>query len=112
MLWEPERHEPLTDEPWDEAIARDGIRALAADAERAYDGTTLWPPHELDGPAPSPNPWTSLYCGASGVAWALDQLHRRGAITVTRDWRAEARRLVDVCVALPEMGEPTPSLMV
>src|SRR5687768_9055306 len=108
MLWDPDRHEPLSDEPWDNAVARDGIRALAADAEGAYDETTLWPVHPLDGPAENGAPPTSLYCGASGVAWALDQLHRRGAITIARDWRAEARRFVDVHLASPEIGEPAP----
>jgi len=110
MLWDPDRHEPLTDEPWDDDVARDGIRALAADAEAAFDEATLWPAHPLDGPA-GPGPRTSLYLGASGVAWALDQLRRRGAITTARDWRAEARRFVDVHVASSQLGEPAPSLM-
>ncbi|NVB84067.1 MAG: lanthionine synthetase [Kofleriaceae bacterium] len=111
MLWEPDRHEALIDEPWDADAARVGIRELAADAERAYDETTLWPPHSLDEDGASKVPWTSLYCGASGVAWALDQLQRRGALTAARDWRAEARRFVDIHLAFPETGEATPSLM-
>jgi hypothetical protein len=109
MLYDPDRHEPLTDEAWDADVAREGIRALAADAEAAFDETTLWPSHPQDGPASS-GPRTSLYCGASGVALALDQLHRRGAITTTRDWRAESRRFVDVHLASPEIGEPAASL--
>lgn len=111
MLWDPDRHEPLSDEPWDEELARDGIRALATDAESAFDAATLWPMHPLDGPAENDAPRTSLYFGASGVAWALDRLHRRGAITTTRDWRAELRRFVDIHVASPEIGEPAPSLL-
>jgi hypothetical protein len=111
MLWDPDRHEPLTDAPWDDQVARAGIRALAADAEGAFDEATLWPVHPLDGAAETGGPRTSLYCGASGVAWALDQLRRRGAITTARDWRAEARRFVDVHLASPEIGEPAPSLM-
>jgi hypothetical protein len=111
MLWDPDRHEPLTDEPWDDEVARDGIRALAADAEGAFDQATLWPVHPLDGPAGPGGPRTSLYMGASGVAWALDQLRRRGAITTARDWQAEARRFVDVHLASPDIGEPAPSLM-
>lgn len=67
--------------------------------------------HPLDQLGDSGRPRTSLYFGASGVAWALDQLHRRGAITAARDWRAEARRFVDVHVAAPEIGKPAPSLM-
>jgi hypothetical protein len=111
MLWNPERHELLADTPWAPEVARDGIRALAADAEGAFDDTTLWPSHALDGPTDSGGPATSLYVGASGVAWALDQLHRRGAIATTRDWRAALRRFVDIHVASPEIGEPAPSLL-
>jgi hypothetical protein len=111
VLWDPDRHESITDEPWDDEVARAAIRALAADAERAFDDTTLWPSHPLDGPAEGGGPRTSLYCGASGVAWALDQLYRRGEITFARDWRAEARRFVDIYVASPETGERVPSLL-
>lgn len=110
MLWEQDRHEPLVDQPWDVASARAGIREIAADAEAAYDESSLWPMHPLDGPASS-GPPTTLYLGASGVAWALDQLHRRGAITVARDWRAEVRRYLDIYAASPETGEHVPSLM-
>ncbi|MEP6989713.1 MAG: LanC-like protein [bacterium] len=111
MLWDPDRHEPLSDERWDAERARVWIRAFAADAERAYDATTLWPSDPDDGSTAGGVPRTSLYCGATGVAWALDQLHRRGAIAATRGWRAETRRFLDIHLATPELGEHTPSLM-
>ncbi len=110
MLWDRDRHEPLCAEPWDEHAARAGVRELAADAERAYTEETLWPPHPLDQPG-ADVPWTSLYIGASGVAWALEQLRQRGALTTTRNWRGEAQRILDVHLASPEIGEPAPSLM-
>lgn len=103
MLWDPERHEALTDVVWDSNVAGEGIREIVSDTEAAFDETTLWPVHELDNPATTA-PWTSAYLGASGVAWALMQLH-------TRDWRAETRRFVEIHMATPEIGEPTPSLM-
>jgi hypothetical protein len=102
-LWDPERHEPLGDIAWDEDVARAGIREIVTDAEAAFDETTLWPVHSLDGPA-TPAPWTSVYLGASGIAWALSKLS-------ARDWSAETRRFVDVHLATPEIGEPSPSLM-
>ena len=37
MLYDPARFEPLTDKPWDEAQARDGIAAIVADADAAFD---------------------------------------------------------------------------
>ena len=110
MLWDAERHEPLIEEGWSTSAARAGIRELAADAERAYEPQTLWPIHPLDGD-PSEGLMTGLYLGASGVVWALDQLRVRGAIEVSRDWRAEAQRLIEVYAATPEMGTAVPSLM-
>lgn len=110
MLWDPDRHELLGDEAWDEQVARAGVRALAVDADRAYAEATLWPAHPLDQPGANV-PWTSLYCGASGVAWALDRLRQRGALTTSRDWRGEARRMLDIHLATPELGEPAPSFM-
>ena len=107
MLWEVERHEPVIAQPWSETAARDAVCELARDAERAYSVDSLWPSHpadNVDGPER-----TCLYIGASGVAWALAQLGRRGALETERDWLAEARRFVDVYVATP--GEHVPSLM-
>ena len=109
MLFDPDRHEPLTETPWDAETARGAIRELCADAERAYSETTLWPAHVQDDDE-EPGPWTNLYFGASGVAWALDQLMRRAAYIATRDWKAEARRILDLRLARTE-GKPEPSLM-
>jgi hypothetical protein len=110
MLWESDRHESLVDASWDDERVAAAIREIAADTECAYSPATLWPMHPLDGPADTPHPRTSLYFGASGVAWALLELERRGAITTTRDWRAELPRYVEIHLATPELGEPTPSL--
>jgi hypothetical protein len=31
VLWDPEAHEPLVDEPWDADRVREAIRAIAAE---------------------------------------------------------------------------------
>ncbi len=67
----------MTDEPWDEARARDGIAAIVADADDAFDPDVLWPAHEWDG-WHAALPLKNLYVGAAGVVWALDDLRRRG----------------------------------
>ncbi|HEY0251895.1 MAG TPA: LanC-like protein [Kofleriaceae bacterium] len=106
MLWDPIRHEPLIDAAWDEAVAQAGIREIVTDAERAYDRSTLWPQHPNDLPAPSPNPWTGVYCGAAGVALALSRL---GSM---RDWNAEVRHFAEIYREAPEEGVASPSLMI
>ena len=99
MLYDPAAFEPLTDEPWDEARVRDGIAALVADADAAFDPAELWPAHEWDG-WNAPHPMKNLYVGAAGVVFALDELRRRGlaetsldlpavALTALERWRAE-----------------------
>ncbi len=49
MLYAAELHEPLTDAPWDAARARQAIRAIVADADRAYDPESFSPASEWDG---------------------------------------------------------------
>ncbi|HKD93665.1 MAG TPA: lanthionine synthetase LanC family protein [Gaiellaceae bacterium] len=113
MLYDPAAFEPLTNEPWDEARARDGIAAIVADADAAFDPDALWPAHEWDG-WNAALPMKNLYVGAAGVVWALDELRRRGlaetaldlpaiAIEAVERWRAEPDYVAGE--ALPEPPE-------
>ena len=94
MLYDPAAFQPLTDEPWDEAQARDGIAAIVADADATFDADALWPAHEWDG-WNAPQPMKNLYVGAAGVVWALDDLRRRGLAETTLDLRAAALRTLE-----------------
>ena len=78
MLYDPELHEPLTDETWDEGRVRDAIGRIVADADTAFDPEQLWPAEEWDVYL-AKSPLKNLYVGASGVIWALDALRRRMA---------------------------------
>ena len=113
MLYDPAAFEPLTEEPWDEARARDGIAAIVADADAAFDPGALWPAHEWDG-WHAALPMKNLYVGAAGVVWALDDLRQRGLAETTLDlpavaidalerWRAEPDYLAGE--VLPEPAE-------
>src|SRR4029079_11361392 len=113
VLYRPAAFEPLTDEPWDEVRARDGIAAIVADADAAFDPDGLWPAHEWDGHN-ARLPLKNLYVGAAGVVWALDDLRRRGhaetsldlsaiAIETLERWRAEPDYLAEEL--LPEPPE-------
>ena len=76
MLWDPAAHEELVDEPWSEKRMRAAIRAIADDAESAFDGG--WPAHPLDSEPHDPGPWTGVYMGGAGVVDALRRLGERG----------------------------------
>ena len=109
MLYAPAAFEPLTPEPWDEARVRDGIAAIVADADAAFDSDELWPAHEWDG-WQAALPLKNLYVGAAGVIWALDDLRRRGLAETTLDLTAAAMRAVELWRAEPDYvaGEVLP----
>jgi hypothetical protein len=91
VLFEPANFEPLTDEPWDPARVEDALAVIVADAEAAFDPEALWPADEWDGWG-SPLPLTTLYVGAAGVIWALDELRRRGYAETSLDLAGAALR--------------------
>jgi hypothetical protein len=109
VLYDPAAFEPLTDEPWDEVRVRNGIAALVADADAAFDPDALWPAHEWDG-YNAPLPLKNLYVGAAGVIWALDDLRRRGFAETAVDLSAAAVRALELWRAEPDFmaGEVLP----
>jgi hypothetical protein len=74
VLYDPARHAPVSEAPWDAAAARAAIDEIVSDVHAAYDSGRLWPAHPLDDGVPDGN--TTLYFGAAGVFWALRHLGR------------------------------------
>jgi hypothetical protein len=105
VLFDPARHEPLADRPWDEARVRAAIATIVADTEGAFDERELWLAHPRDledGPLPQA---TSAFLGAAGVIWALHELERRGAAELQRDWTPIALGLADRYLAAPDFQD-------
>ena len=109
MLYDPAAYEPLTDEPWNAARIRDGIAAIVADADAAFDPDVLWPAHEWDG-WQAALPLKNLYVGAAGVIWALDDLRRRGLAETAVELPAAALRALELWRLEPDYvaGEVLP----
>src|SRR5579862_296313 len=109
MLYDPGAFETLTDEPWDETRARDGIAAIVADADAAFDPDELWPAHEWDG-YKAALPLKNLYVGAAGMVFALDELRRTGLAETALDLRAAVTRALERWRAEPDYvdGEIVP----
>src|SRR5206468_72504 len=101
MLYRPEAFEPLTETPWDDERAREGIRGIVADVDAAFDPDGLWPADEWDG-WQEPLPMKNLYVGAAGVIWALDALRRRGHAETSLDLAAAALRTLELERAEPD----------
>src|SRR2546428_2671440 len=85
MLFQPEAHEALADEPWSAERARTAITSIAADAESAFDDG--WPTHPQDvlEEADASTRFRTVYLGGAGVVDALHRLARRGFVELRQD---------------------------
>ncbi len=110
MLYAPESHAPLTTTPWDETRVRDGIRALVAAADAAYDAKAMWPANDWDGWRAA-LPMKNLYVGGAGMAWALETLRRRGLAETKLEPADVARQSLERFRDEPDFlaGEELPS---
>jgi lantibiotic modifying enzyme len=104
VLYDPGAFEPLNEEPWDEARVRDGIAAIVADADAAFDPDELWPAHEWDGWRAT-LPMKNLYVGAAGMVFALDFLRRTGFAETTLDLPSAVTRALERWRAEPDYME-------
>jgi hypothetical protein len=95
VLFEPQRHEPLTDESWDECEARAEIDRIATDAHDAFTEDGLWPLHPIDRSPERADTLKPIYNGAAGVIWALRHLHDADIADAPRDYRPAARTLLE-----------------
>jgi hypothetical protein len=99
------RHRPLAQDAWSELAARAAIEEIAADAIAQFDPDTFWPGHPSDDGVGDGNP--SFYTGAAGVIWALDYLHRMGAVSVVKDFRPVLPALMERTIDAFENNSPT-----
>lgn len=98
------RHRALTGEAWSEAAARAAIEEIVSDAIADFHPDTFWPGHPSDDGLDDGDP--SFYCGAAGVIWALDYLHRIGATEVAKDFRPVLPKLMERTIASFERDAP------
>ena len=85
MLFSPEAHEALVDEPWSAERARTAFASIVADADSAFDdGWPLHPQGTENGEDPTTR-FRTMYLGGAGVVDALHRLARRGFTELRRD---------------------------
>jgi lantibiotic modifying enzyme len=82
VLFDPERHERLIEDAWSPNAIEAAIREIVADAEAAFDEG--WPSHPED--SDERRRFRTVYLGGAGVIRALDELHGRGLVELTRDY--------------------------
>lgn len=109
MLYDPGEHRQLTGESWSEAGALRAIELIAGDAISAYRGPELvWPNAVEDVEGEADEPFRTVYFGAAGVAWALDQLARHGVAPEFLGARELAERLHRDFLRAPELTSLAP----
>jgi lanthionine synthetase-like protein len=101
MLFSPEAHEALTDEPWSAESVRTTISAIVADAESAFDDG--WPLHPQDQEDDDPaTRFRTVYLGGAGVVEALDRLAQRGFVELRRDYVPYLERSLEAPPDFPD----------
>jgi Lanthionine synthetase C-like protein len=106
VVIQPEHFELLSEEPWAPARVEDAIAAIVADAEAAFDQVALWPADEWDAYIyREGHPLKVLYAGAAGVAWALDELRRRGHADTSLDLAGAVRHALELERSEPDATE-------
>jgi lantibiotic modifying enzyme len=98
-LYEPQRHEPVTETPWDERRARAAIDEIVEATLAGLPLGGLWRIHPADADPGDPAEPTTLWIGAAGVVWALAEL---GA---DADLAALAELAVDRYLEHPDFGD-------
>ena len=108
MLFSPESHEALADEPWSVETARTAIASIVADAESAFDDG--WPMHPKDEDDDvSAARLRTVYLGGAGVVDALNRLARRGFVELQRDYVPYLERSLEAQPDFPD-DDPERSL--
>jgi hypothetical protein len=76
LLYDPQRHEILSEIPWDEISARETIAEIVGDTVDHFDPGQFWPVHPRED---TRGVLKGLWFGAAGVVWALHYLAECGA---------------------------------
>src|SRR5437773_906840 len=108
MLFTPEAHEALADEPWSAERARAAIASIVADAESAFDDGWPMHPQDEDDDTSATDLWT-VYLGGAGVVDALHRLARRGFVELRRDYVPYLERPLEAQPDFPD-DDPERSL--
>ena len=84
MLFTPEAHEVLADEPWNAERARAAIVSIVADTESAFDDGWSTHPQDVVEDDDASTRFRTVYCGGAGVVDGLHRLARRGFVSRLR----------------------------
>jgi Lanthionine synthetase C-like protein len=104
-LYDPQAHERLVEDEWDEERARAAIQSIVNEAVSAIGLQGHWPVHPLDVDPADPDVHNSVYMGSAGMLWAMASLAATGAADVPLDLTADIEGIVEAYRASPDFGE-------
>jgi hypothetical protein len=86
MLFSPEAHEVLVEQPWSAERMRKAIASIVADAENAFDDGWRMHPQDVEAGDDASTRFRTDYLGGAGVVHALHRLEQRGFVELRRDY--------------------------
>lgn len=87
-MYDPQEHEPLCDDAWDERAVHDLVRRTIEQTDAAFDHQKWWPIHPEDVYDDDLRPQHGIYSGAAGTMWGLHELSRSARIPLNNDYAA------------------------
>jgi hypothetical protein len=102
MLFSPEAHEVLADEPWNAERARAAIVSIVADTESAFDDGWSTHPQDVVEDDDASTRFRTVYGGGAGVVDALHRLARRGFVELRRDYVPYLERSLEAQPDFPD----------
>ena len=102
VLFSPEAHEALVDEPWDSDHARAAIASIVADAELAFDDGWPMHPDDFEDGDSAATRFRTIYLGGAGVVAALHRLAGRSFVELKRDYVPYLERSLEAPPDFPD----------
>ena len=107
MLYENERHEVLTDKKWDEKKARSLVQEIFTKVISTFDPEKYWPTDPNEDADIACN--KSIYFGASGNLWALDQISKFLQVGMPLNKEKLINEIYDKYLDSPDTEDVVPS---
>jgi hypothetical protein len=109
MIYDPTRHVAITSEPWSAELVLEAATNIFGDLCSRLEPNGLWPAHADEEGTLRFN--KSLYNGATGTLWGLNELSPRLERPLPFDVSEFAERIYDIYLNEPDTGSVVPSFL-
>ena len=85
-MYDPQEHEPLCDDAWNERAAADFVRRTIQETDAAFHPQTWWPLHPEDDYGDGHGSFRGVYSGAAGTMWGLHDLSQSTGVPLKHNY--------------------------